>query len=336
MLKSNLSNLILSKLNIDKVKAIFGNAPILSIFFKLGSQVLIDYSYPTHIFIESTRACNLKCKYCPRNIGPLRSGHMDYNLFTKIIDEATNYGRRNFCLHMLGEPLLYPRITDMVQYIKKANNNHSILFTTNGYFLDDFKTEVFLENNLDKITFSLFSLESEKNKMLTGDDNITKVINNVKDMVALKKAMRSKTKIYIRFLACEENENEIPQLRTTASSLGVPLEIRYTHNYSGIIEDNYTSKHIFKKRYPCYHLWFSPAITWDGKIVLCCNDWDYSEILADIQDSTLAKVWQGERLRQLRGYHLAGEYDKVPLCAKCNVWSMYPDIFFGAQKVRRF
>lgn len=332
MLKSNLSNLILSRVNIDKVKTILGNAPILNTFFKLGSQLLIDYRYPTHIFIETTRACNLKCGSCPRDIGSLKGGHMDFDLFMRIVDEANNFGSRNFCLHMLGEPLLYPKISEGVQYIKNANNHHSILLTTNGYFLDIFKAEKFLASNLDKITFSLFSLKSDRSKILTGNDDIFKVINNIKNLATLKRKMHSKTKIYIRFLVCEENKDEMPQFRSITRELGVFLEVRYTHNYSGIIENDYTSKHIIKRRYPCYHLWFSPAITWDGKAVLCCNDWNYSEALGDMQYTTLSNIWQGERLKQLRRYHLAGEYDKIPLCAKCNVWSLYPDIFFGMQK----
>lgn len=332
MLKTNLSNLILSKVNIDKVKAIIGNAPVLNALFKVVSQSLIDYKYPTHIFIESTRACNLICKYCPRDMSTSKIGHMDVALFKKIIDEASTFGRRNFCLHMLGEPLLHPKITELVQYIKKANINHSILLTTNGYSLDNFKAKKFLEHNLDKITFSLFSLKNDRCKILTGRDDIFKVINNIKDMVALKKRMHSNTKIYIRFLECEENEDEIQQFRSLAKDLGVSLEVRYTHNYSGVINKNFISKHIFKKRYPCYHLWFSPAITWDGKVVICCSDWNYFEVLGDLNRDSLATIWQSKRLKELRKMHLKGHYNNIPLCENCNVWALYPDIFFNAQK----
>ncbi len=333
MLKSNLSNLIMSNVNIEKVQDILGNTPVLRIFFKLGSQALIDYRYPTHIFIETTRACNLKCTFCSRNVEHSESGHMDFDLFKSIVDEATSFGRKNFGLHLLGEPLLYPKIVEAIQYIKKANSNHAILLTTNGYLLDDFKARKILENNVDKIVFSVFSLRSERTKTLTGSSNISKVIDNIKNMVALKKRMHSKTNIYMRFMICEENKDELQQVQSLTKDLGILLEARYTHNFSGVIENNYISnKQTDKKRYPCYHPWFSPAITWDGKIVLCCNDWNYAETLGDMRETTLASVWGGERLKQLRRYHLAEEYNKIPLCAKCNVWSLHPDIFFGIQK----
>jgi len=139
MLKSIVSNFILSKVDINRIKDFMGNAPVLNIFYKLGSQSLIDYKYPTHVFIETTRACNLKCQSCPRDLGDVKAGNMKFELFRKIIDEATSFGARNFCLHMFGEPLLHPQLIEMAKYIKVSNAHHTILLTTNGYFLDSRK-----------------------------------------------------------------------------------------------------------------------------------------------------------------------------------------------------
>lgn len=333
MLRSKISNVMLSTIDIGKVKHILGNTPFLNSIYKIGSQALIDDQFPTHLFIESTRACNLGCTCCPRKLHSSQTGHMNYQTFTKIVDEASAYGVRNFSLHMLGEPLLHPKIMDMIRYIKKSNDHHSVLLTSNGYFLDHAKAVGLLENHLDKISFSVFSLKPDMNKLLTGRGDISHVINNIKHLALLKRQMKAKTKIFIRVIVSKENENEIPQFRTIAKEAGVLLEIRYEGNFGGAIVDNYIdNKGRIKKRHPCYHLWFSPAVTWDGKIVICCVDWKYSEILGDIRETTVATIWQGERIRQLRRHHLKGEFDKIPICANCNVWSTYPDIFFDKQK----
>lgn len=331
-LKANLSNLILSKVNVDKVKLIFGNTPILNIFYKFGSQSLIDYEFPTHIFIETTRACNLKCQSCPRDLGNGKIGNMKFELFRKIIDEATSFGPRNFCLHMFGEPLLHPQVIEMAKYIKTSNINHSILLTTNGYFLDAAKANDLIENEIDKIVVSFFSLKEERLGELTGNSDIKKVIDNIKRAIAFKNKLQSKTKIFMRLLLYEENKDEERDFRALAKKLGALPEIRKTHNYSGVIENNYTSKSPIKNRYPCYHLWFSPAITWDGKVLLCCSDWNYFEVLGDVDKDSLVSIWQGDRLKELRQFHLKGHYNKIPLCEKCNVWTLYPDIFFKVQK----
>jgi MoaA/NifB/PqqE/SkfB family radical SAM enzyme len=332
MFKMNLANLVLSKVNINRVKGLCAGIPILNTLFKIGSQRLIDYNYPVHVFIETTRVCNLRCKSCPSSMLFSNIGHMDFGLFKKIVDEATDFGAKGFCLHMLGEPLLYPRISEAVKYIKDSNPHHSILLTTNGYFLDAQKARMLLENNVDKIAVSFFSLREERANMLTGGRDIQGVIDNVRFIASLKRQLNSSTKIYIRMLICDENEDELENFRMLSRDVGVLLEIVRTHNYSGIIKHNYTSKFKLKQRYPCYHLWFSPAITWDGKAVICCNDANYTEVLGDLRNGPLSEIWQGERIRELRNYHLKGEYNKIPLCNSCNVWAKYPDIFFRIQK----
>jgi len=175
-------------------------------------------------------------------------------------------------------------------------------------------------------------MRADRLDALTGDANIEIVINNMRNTVALKKKIDGKTKLFIRFLMCEENEDELKDFCRLAKDMGIPLEVRKTHNYSGVIEDNFTSTFTMENRYPCYHLWFSPAITWEGKILLCCNDWGNFEVLGDINKESLASIWQGNRLKELRKFHLEGHYNKIPLCEKCNVWTLYPDIFFKFQK----
>ena len=50
------------------------------------------FGFPTILQLEPTTECNLRCKICPVGIGMDRStGHMDWELFRKIIDEMENY-----------------------------------------------------------------------------------------------------------------------------------------------------------------------------------------------------------------------------------------------------
>ncbi len=332
MLKTDISSLILSKVDINRFKYLIARTPVVNTLFKIFSQALIDYKFPAHIFIETTRACNLKCSCCPRTSQDILAGSMKLDVFCKIIDEATSYGARNFCLHMFGEPLLAPRIIDMVRYIKKANSKHSILLTTNGFYLHNKIAHSLLEQEVDKIVISFVSLREERLRRLTGNTQIGAVIENVKNAIAIKKKISSKTKIFMRLLLSEDTIDERNDFLVLAKKLGSLSEVRNTHNYSGVIKNNYAARFLGNTRHPCYHLWYSPAIAWDGKVVICCSDWNYSEVLGDINTQTLVEIWHGQRIKALRALHLAGAYQDITLCAKCNVWSLYPDIFFKFQK----
>jgi MoaA/NifB/PqqE/SkfB family radical SAM enzyme len=114
--------------------------------YKLGTQLWIDYSFPRHIFIELTSDCNLSCSYCPR---PKISREIPYELFKKVVDEASLYGPRSFSLHLFGEPMLYSRFIDAVRYIKSRGN--TLLLTTNGTLLRRYYRDL---REVDKIILS--------------------------------------------------------------------------------------------------------------------------------------------------------------------------------------
>ena len=90
--------------------------------------------------------CQLHCSYCPR---PRLSHHLPFELFKKIVDEASSFGKRSFSLHLFGEPLLYPRIVESIQYLKQRG--HAIILTTNGLLLERLFNEL---RGVDKIIWS--------------------------------------------------------------------------------------------------------------------------------------------------------------------------------------
>lgn len=332
MIKEKISNFILSRVDIGNIKHAIAANPVFLPLFKVFSQGLIDYDFPSHIFIESTRACNLKCKSCPRDKFCSGGGHMDMTIFRKIIDEAGAFGRRNFCLHMLGEPLMNPALVEMVSYIKKANPGHCVLLTTNGYLMDERRAKGLILAGLDKAAFSIFSLQTQKNLELTGRGDIDTVIANIRVMAILRRKNRAATKIYVRFLVSNENAGELEDMRALAKKLGVYFEARKTHNYTGVIKNDCTSETVRGLRHPCYHPWFSPAVTWDGKMVLCCSDWNNSTMLGDVSKESISAIWNGPLIKEFRRAHLNADFGKISLCRNCNVWALYPDIFFKAQK----
>jgi len=114
--------------------------------YKWLGRKYVDLRFPRHIFIELTSDCQLSCSYCPR---PRLSHHLPFELFKKIVDEASSFGHRSFSLHLFGEPLLYPRIIESIQYLKQRG--HTVILTTNGLLLERLFNEL---RGVDKIIWS--------------------------------------------------------------------------------------------------------------------------------------------------------------------------------------
>ena len=69
----------------------------------------------TKVYFEVTNTCNFRCDFCPMHVSKRKMRHMDFTLFEKgIQDIVTGHVADTVGFHVLGEPLLYPRIFDAI------------------------------------------------------------------------------------------------------------------------------------------------------------------------------------------------------------------------------
>ena len=321
----------MSKFNVGKIDDFFANTPILTFFYKYFKQLTIDNNFPTHLFIESTSACNLKCKMCPRTDGDTLIGNMDFGLFKKIVDEAKQYGPRSFCLHLFGEPLLAPKIIEMIKYIKEADSKNTILLTTNGTLLTEEKARDLVRYQVDKIAISFTSPNPETYLEKTGVDRLKEVERNIEKLIEIKEKDRSnKPLIFLRMIVATDTENQTQNFLKRWQGKKVIAELRDMHNYGGNIKESHVTKK--KERYPCYHLWLSPAIHWNGDVSICCDDYARKALLGNLRNQTIHQIWTSPKIWYYRKLHLQGNYNQMPLCGDCDVWNIYSDLFYKWQK----
>src|SRR3990172_1700346 len=85
--------------------------------YRLG--LTSPWSYPDRMYIESTNVCNLSCIMCPNGTSGMKrpKGYMDFELFKRIVNEMAPHVETT-TLHIWGEPLLHPKIIDMISYCK--------------------------------------------------------------------------------------------------------------------------------------------------------------------------------------------------------------------------
>jgi len=332
IMKESIVSFFLSKIDTNKFSDFIKKSVVLSVPYKIIVQRLIDWNFPYHVFLESTNVCNLRCKICTRNLSPLKLGSMDFELFKKIVNEAGLHGPRNFSLHLFGEPLLAPNITQMLEYIKQKKPKNTVLLTTNGVLLNKEISQKIINSGVDKAIVSIHGANEQQYRAVTGTDNLKTVEKNIKNLIDLKNAAKkNKPKIFLRMVSPKENAIEIKNFCQRWSSYPVFIDIKEPHNFGGRIETGRLADDL-PKRYPCYHLWLAPGINWDGKVSICCCDTFKEVIIGNINQNSLCEIWRGKKLKQYRDYHLKGQYDKIPVCKNCDVWTTYPDIFFEWQK----
>lgn len=331
-IKTKLFSYLTYKVNINRLDELTNWPPVVWLK-KFFIQRMITYDFPQHIFLETTSACNLKCRLCPRTAGNTLVGHMDFELFKKIVNEANQYGPRTFCLHLFGEPLLAPRFIDEIYYIKQINPKNTIVLTTNGTVLDEKIAEAMVKTPVDKMAVSFVSAVREKYTELTGINLLDKVEQNVRNLLAIKEKNKAiKPKIIVRMILEEHNQTEVEIFKNKWQSEKVIVEVRPAHNYGGNVNFGHVRDKKIKQRWPCYHFWLSPAIHWNGDFSVCCNDYARKAVLGNVGQTAVNKIWNSVEMQNLRAAQLRGDFQIPTICEKCDVWTMYHDIFFKWQK----
>ena len=284
-------------------------------------------NFPLHLDIECTRKCNLRCPMCPRTIKiasgeKLVEGDMDFELFKKIVDEGSNNGLYAIKFSYLGEPLICRDLPKMITYAKKKGIIDT-MFNTNGSLLSEETSKELIEAGLDKIFISFDSPNPEHYNKIRIGTNFDWVFENVKRLAALRKKMHSITPIIrVSMTVMQENKEEVLDYIKLWSPIvdliGFGDYVNPAHKDKKA-EERTITKIKEHKNFVCSQLYQRLFIHWDGKIGLCCADYDASLNLGNARDVNIRDVWLGEKIKRIRDLHNQGKWEKVPLCKKCDL-----------------
>jgi len=245
---------------------------------------------PVALNLEPTNRCNLRCKFC--SINPKReSGDMDWDFFRSKVDEASEAGVVSINLYLSGEPLLHPRIADMVASFdgedKETYESHRI--------------GAKYERTLENIRGFL------EEKKIRGTPWPRARIQIIRDMEQFDES-RITREVAPEFKSLFEN---------------LPLDCFHQiapFNLRGEKDDLALPGR--KNYFPCFQLWAGMSVSWNGRVVGCCGDLNARCIIGDLNRQSILEVWNSEQLRRMRELLINEEYEKVPLCARCSfLWT---------------
>lgn len=183
---------------------------------------------PSRLYIECTAACNISCAQacCAPETGITRTrtaGMLDFDLFTKVVDEAgPSLVRIDFFNY--GEAFLHKRAVEMCEYIK-ARFPHIYLYTsTNGLALKDDQVRRLVQSGIDEVTFSIDGATAESYAKYRQRGDFDKAIATMRAAADEKRTSgRDVPFINWRYILFNHNdsEQEMARARTMAAEIGV-------------------------------------------------------------------------------------------------------------------
>ncbi len=291
-------------------------------WFEYPSSFIVG-DFPIHLDIESTNACNLRCPFCAvtyKNWGPYRCGYMDMALFKRIIDEGVENGLCSIKLSLRGEPMLHPRLVEMVKYAKEKGIL-DIYFNTNATLLDEDRINQLIDAGLDRISISVEGITKEVYESYRVGAKYEDVLSNLKALKRIRdKRGLSYPQIRVQTVLLPELREGFPQYvefwQETADEVAYLDTRRETpdDDHRGLVAD-----------WACPFLWQRMAILWDGTLLPCLmhgvSDFNLMS-LGNVKEVSIKEMWQGKKATQYRELHKSGQAHKLEACDICSYRAM--------------
>ncbi len=265
---------------------------------------------PEILQVEATNLCNARCVFCPRDRMERKLGVMDVALFRKIVDEAVALGIGHVRMHNYGESFIDRHLLEKIQYAKSRGVGEVGLIS-NGSLLTEATVRGAIEAGLDVVNISVDAAGKETFERTRVGLKYDQVMANIEGLVRVRGEMgASRPKLILSFVRQENSEDErafIEKWRQVADK----VHITDLHNWAGTLHAR------SDVRFPCYRPWLTFTVLWDGRVSLCCADFDGHEILGDLRTHTLAAIWNGPAFRAARRAHL--EHGGPDICQACDL-----------------
>lgn len=285
--------------------------------------------FPPMLVVSITNVCNMRCVHCYSKTlmdqPDYVKSYLPFDIWQKLCDETANWPGVIINFGTDGEPILHPRMLDMLRYAR-GKNIGPINITCNGSKLTKrFVDAIIGENLVDVMNVSLDAVKSETYRKIRDYDQAI-VLKHVHHMIDARNKARSSMKIQVNMIDQPEAHAEVDDFRKLWSPLVDNVMIRTYYDataVTGSVGGNLTGKQSeFAKveRWPCQLFWRRGNIGDDGSIRFCTDDWHNQTKIGDLRVQSIHEVWTSEAYDKLRHLHMTAQFAKNSYCSKCTEW----------------
>lgn len=255
------------------------------------------------VYIEITNKCNLKCKFCPKTIRKYED--MSLEKFEHILKQIKPYTDLIY-LHVKGEPLIHPNISQIFKICEKYNI--MVNLTTNGTLLKEKIDILFNAKCLRQINLSIHS------SFENGKDN-TEITEYMNRLIACVDKLKDKVIISYRLWnVIDIKENKHNELVLNILSKKYNMSNLYElakENKSIKLDNNVYLNQDIEFKWPnmnekeisscgtCLGLKNQIAILVNGDVVPCCLDENANILLGNIFEQDLEEIITSEKSNKI-------------------------------------
>lgn len=223
---------------------------------------------------------------------------MNWELLTKVLDQLPD--NTAIVPFFRGEPTLYPRFEDALLEMRRFRE---VQLATNGDKLSQQNRSAMLKF----CTFVSISLHNFVYPTQTKNGILTFLYD------ALGNGVETQISIIDSLIPPKQKKRFVKRWLNHADQVRIYAE----HSHTGYGD---TLLNIHDLGQPCIKPFNEMVVYWDGKVGLCCHDWNNPSPLGNLNFESIEKVWRGEAYEDVRYKHSHGNRRQVPSCQNCDQW----------------
>ncbi|MBO4370080.1 MAG: radical SAM protein [Paludibacteraceae bacterium] len=272
--------------------------------------------------IEPANYCNLRCPQCPTGLRQIEKTAQWLSLsdFERYI-EALLPELMWLNLYLQGEPLLNPKLPDMVAYATKRGVKVSV--STNGTLLTPALCLALKQAGLHELIVGIDGADASTYSTYRVGADFEQVVANTKEAVACG----LNVKIQCLLLAGTVTQKQAVRQLTKQIGAGKPVfkraqfytdhlmppdgrDSRYRHTENGTF--------VPKKRLrqSCWRLFGTAVISTNGDVLACCFDKWHRHCFGNLKHQSFDAIWQGQARRSF-GQSVFGRRQDIGICNNC-------------------
>jgi len=269
-----------------------------------GDAFAASGAAPLCVDIEVASICDLACPFCFRQHIATPDKIIGEDLFRRIVDQCAELNVPSIKLNWRGEPLLHPKLPELVDYAKRSGVLE-VIINTNAVTLHEKTARALIKAGLDLMIYSFDGgTRQTYEKMRVGrfhENSFDAVYANIRRFADIREEMGSdfpRTKIQmiltedtfseresffalfedcvddVSVKAYTERGGRLPDLDAATKSRIEPLmkEHGIDHN-AAYWRDLAGNIHISRGRLPCEQPYQRLMVSYDGRVSMCCYDW---------------------------------------------------------------
>lgn len=293
--------------------------------------------FPALIQLQTINACNASCTMCPYPIykKEFPRGRMDDTLFEKVVAEIADRREVHTFVPMLqNEPFLDKKLFDRIAHFKRITRGRvEVELVTNGAFLTAEAIERIREVDLDVLDISLDAVSKATYERIRVGLDFDDVIAGVERVID---AQLAHTSVFVRMVKLRDNAHEVRMFASRWRARGIPVFVYTANNRVGALPEFDAKLRLGQEQVPltdrvrrrlarawlghCPAPFATTDILHDGSVLLCAHDWGRKEILGNVREQTIAEIWNGPRMREIRAAVHRRAYQTLPACRDCSLW----------------